>query len=81
MVACAKVRLKRKGDNFEMQINASEYAADVAKWKDWTLVGETHVEGDTINATVEDVNVSPEGNAPNAPNPAENPPENEKKKK
>ena len=50
MARIATVRLRRKSDGREIIVNQSDYAADVAAWKDWKIVGDTH--GEDPPATV-----------------------------
>lgn len=42
MARIPTVRLRRKSDGREIYVNQADYAADVAAWKDWKIVGDTH---------------------------------------
>lgn len=42
MVRLATVRLRRGSDGREAIVNQWDYARDIARWKDWKLVGDSH---------------------------------------
>lgn len=70
MARCSTYRLREKKTGRERTVNQSAYNADLAGFKGWDRIGETHVDGEGAVVETGDEPENASGPAEEAPPPA-----------